>query len=91
MKNSLTYSLRAIFAFVALACAISSASAEDAPAKKAPKPPSAADLAKYDTNKDGKLDKDERAKMMADKKAAAAAAAPAAADSTAAPKTEKTE
>lgn len=79
MKNSLTYSLRAIFAFVALACAVSSASAEDAPAKKAPKPPSPEMLAKYDANKDGTLDKEERAKMMADKKAAAA------------PKAEKTE
>ena len=73
MKNSLTYSLRGVLALLALAFAVSSASAQDSTKKAAPKPPSAADLAKYDTNKDGKLDKDELAKMKADKKSSSPA------------------
>ena len=77
MKNSLTYSLRGVLALLALALAVSSASAQDS-TKKAPKPPSAADLAKYDTNKDGKLDKDELAKMKADKKKSSSPATSAA-------------
>ncbi len=72
MKKSLVYSLRGLLALLAISFAISSASAEEKK-KKEPKPPSATDLAKYDTNKDGTLDKAENAKLMADKKAATAA------------------
>lgn len=41
--------------------------APDAPKAKKTHKVSAKDLEKYDTNKDGKLDKDERAAMKADK------------------------
>ena len=72
MNTSLVTSLRCVFALLVISCAVSSASAEE---KKTPKPPSAADLAKYDTNKDGKLDKEEKSAMSAAKKAAKAHAA----------------
>ncbi|MCS6245110.1 MAG: hypothetical protein H2172_14820 [Opitutus sp.] len=70
MKNTLAHSLRCVLALLVIGFAVSSASAEESEKKK-PKPPSAADLEKYDANKDGTLDKEEKAAMSAAKKAAA--------------------
>jgi hypothetical protein len=71
MKNTLAYSIRGVLALLAISFAVSTASAEETK-KKEPKPASAADLEKYDTNKDGTLDKQEKKAMKAAKKAPAA-------------------
>ncbi len=58
--------LAMICAFAVPAIRAQEAAAPEAPAKKEHKP-SAKDLEKYDTNKDGKLDDAEKAAMKADK------------------------
>lgn len=70
MNSKLPRILAVVVAGLALSAAVTTF-ADDKPKKE--KGPSKADLAKYDENKDGKLDEAEMAKMKADKAAARAA------------------
>jgi uncharacterized protein involved in copper resistance len=71
MNKTLSHSLRGVFALLALAFAVSSASAEPTTKEKKDKPIPEKVLKKYDLNKDGMLDDTEMAAWKADRKAAA--------------------
>ena len=64
MNKTTAITLRSIFGLLVMACAISTATAEE-------KAPSEKVMAKYDLDKDGKLNDEEKAKWAADKKLAA--------------------